>query len=254
LIDRDGNGPKNTSNDYKLLAAALAKNGIASVRYDKRGVGSSVSAAKKESDSRFDDYFDDVFSLIGMLDDDKRFSKVVVLGHGQGSLIGMIAAADDRVKAFISVEGTSETADKYLTGVIDRTYPKYIAENFKVVLDSLRHGKFNSKVDPALYPVARPGLQGVIVSWWRFDPQMEIKKLKKPVLIIHGSTDLDVDVINAEKLKKGKGPVLVIINNMNYVLKDAPLDKEKNMATYTNPDLPLKPELVTTIVDFVKKQ
>jgi hypothetical protein len=38
---------------------------------------------------------------------------------------------------------------------------------------------------------------------------------------------------------------------MNYVLKDAPADKEPNLATYTKPDLPLKPELVTGVVNFI---
>jgi pimeloyl-ACP methyl ester carboxylesterase len=251
-VDRDGNGPKMNTNTYKLLAIALAKNGIASVRYDKRMLGQSVTSAK-ENDMRFDDYFDDVFSLEGMLSDDKRFSKIIVLGHGQGSLAGMIAAVDERVNAFISVEGTSVRADAVMTEMINKTYPKYIAEGFKSVLDTIRRGRIDYKVDPALYPVARPTLQPYIVSWWRFDPQAEIKKLKKPMLIINGSTDLDVDVTNAEKLKKGKLPVVAIINGMNYILKEAPLDKDKNLATYTKPDLPIKPELVTTLVDFINK-
>ncbi|MDB5109483.1 MAG: alpha/beta hydrolase [Mucilaginibacter sp.] len=251
-VDRDGNGPNMNSNVYKLLAVALGKNGIASLRYDKRMIGQSVSAAK-ETDMRFDDYIDDAYSLISMLSSDQHFSKVIVMGHGQGSLVGMIAANNENVNSYISVEGTALTADKVLTDQINKSYPAYIAEGFKKVLDTLRRGKINYKVDPALYPVARPSLQGYILSWWRFDPQVEIKKLKKPILIIQGSTDLDVDVTNAEKLKKGKLPVLVIINDMNYVLKEAPADKEKNKSTYTNPQLPLKPELVTTIVDFIKK-
>jgi pimeloyl-ACP methyl ester carboxylesterase len=181
-VDRDGNGPKMNNNDYKLLAFALGKNGIATIRYDKRMVGQSVTPGK-DKDLRFDDYFDDVYSLIGMLDDDKRFSKIIVMGHGQGSLVGMIAAADDRVKAFISLEGTALTADKVLTDMINKTYPKYIADGFKSVLDTLRRGKTNTKVDPTLYPIANPDLQTYILTWWRFDPQTEIKKVKKPILM-----------------------------------------------------------------------
>jgi pimeloyl-ACP methyl ester carboxylesterase len=251
-IDRDGNGGNITANDYKLLATALGKNGIATLRYDKRRVGQTITAAK-EVDMRFDDYFDDAFSLIEMLNTDKRFSKVIVLGHGQGSLVGMIASVDERVNAFISVEGAAVTADKVLTDQVNRTYPAHIAEGFKMVLDSLRRGKINTHVDAVLYPVARPSLQMYILSWWRFDPQTEIKKLKKPILIIQGSTDLEVDPTSAERLKKSKTNTLAIIPGMNYVLKEAPADKDKNMATYTNPDLPLKPELVTTIVDFINK-
>ena len=93
--DRNGNNEQTglNSNMYKLLAEGLAKNGIASVRFDKRMVGESKTANKLE-DLRFDDYVDDAVGLIGMLNDDQRFSKVVILGHGEGSLVAMLAARD----------------------------------------------------------------------------------------------------------------------------------------------------------------
>jgi pimeloyl-ACP methyl ester carboxylesterase len=251
-VDRDGNGGNLGANSYKLLAAALGKNGIASVRYDKRMVGQSISPTK-EKDMRFDDYFEDAYGLIDMLNTDKRFSKVIVLGHGQGSLIGIMVSNDDRVHSFISVEGTALTADKVLTEQVNRTYPKYQAEGFKSVLDTMRRGRIDYKVDPALYPVAKPSLQLYLMTWCRYDPQQEIKNLKKPVLIIQGSTDLETDQTSADRLKKSKTSIVAIINNMNYALKDAPADKDQNMAIYTKPDLPLKPELITTIVDFINK-
>jgi len=251
-IDRDGNGGNLGANDYKLLAAALGKSGIASVRYDKRMVGQSTTSAK-EKDMRFDDYFEDAFGLIDMLNKDTRFSKVIVLGHGQGSLVGMIVSNDERVNSFISVEGASLGADKILTAQVNKTYPKYLADGFKDVLDTLRRGRINYKVDPGLYTIARPSIQMLIMTWCRYDPQEEIKKVKKPILIIQGSTDLEIDAISAERLKKSKTSVLAIINGMNYALKEAPLDKDANLATYTKPDLPLKPEFVTTVVDFINK-
>jgi pimeloyl-ACP methyl ester carboxylesterase len=251
-VDRDGNGGNLAANDYKLLAIALGKNGIASLRYDKRRVGQSTSTGQ-EKDLRFDDYFDDVFDLMDMLNKDTRFSKIILIGHGQGSLVGIIAANDDRVNSLISLEGASESADKVLTAQINRDYPKYIADGVKSVLDSIRRGKVNTHVDPVLYPVLRPNIQMFFLNWWRFDPVAEIKKLKKPVLLVQGTTDLEVDVTNADKLKKSKTTEIALITGMNYALKDAPLDKDKNKATYTNPDLPLKPELVTAIVDFIHK-
>jgi len=251
-VDRDGNGGNIGANDYKLLANELGKNGIATLRYDKRRVGKSTTSAK-EADMRFDDYFDDVYSLTESLSADKRFSKIIIMGHGQGSLVGMIASSDDRVNAFISLEGNTDPADKILTEQVNKNYPDHIAQGFKAILDSVRRGKTNTHVDPALYPVARPAIQMYILTWWRFDAQAEIKKVKKPILIVQGNTDLEVPVANADRLKKAKTTTIAIIPNMNYVLKEAPLDKEKNMATYMNPDLPLKPELVTTLVDFITK-
>ena len=114
--DRNGNNPKLGifANEYKMLAAALGKNGIASVRYDKRMVGESVTAIK-ESQLHFEDYIDDAVVLTNYLNDDPRFSKIVILGHGEGSLVGIIAMRDQPVKAFISVSGAGESGDKIMT-------------------------------------------------------------------------------------------------------------------------------------------
>jgi hypothetical protein len=92
------------------------------------------------------------------------------------------------------------------------------------------------------------------MSWCRIIPAKGIKRIKEPILIIHGTTDLQVTVDNAEKLKKAKSEAsLLIIKNMNHILRDAPADPDQNMATFSKPDLPLKPEFVTAMVDFVNK-
>jgi pimeloyl-ACP methyl ester carboxylesterase len=90
-----------------------------------------------------------------------------------------------------------------------------------------------------------------LMTWCRFDPQKEIKKLKMPTLIVHGSTDLQMNVSNAEKLKT-RSATLAIIPGMNHFLKEAPEDRQQNLATYNKPDLPLKHEFVTSVVGFIK--
>lgn len=252
--DRDGNSPKLGLNGYtyKLLANALGKNGIASLRYDKRMVGQSVSATK-EKELRFEDYTDDAQALIEMLHNDPRFSKVIVLGHSEGSLVGMLASTDQPVSAFISVAGAGERGDKILIAQL-KSQPAFISEGFQTILDSLKKGKFTDKVDPSLYFIARPSIQPYLLSWLVHEPFREIKKLKIPILIIQGTTDLQITVADAEKLKKAKSDAtLVIIPGMNHVLKAAPADRDKNLATYKDPNLPLKPELVTSIVSFIDK-
>lgn len=252
--DRDGNSPKLglNANIYKLMAVDLAKNGIASLRYDKRLVGQSVSSTK-EKELRFGDYVDDAIALINLLHNDTRFSKIIVLGHSEGSLVGMLASDDEPVSGFISVAGAGERADILLTNQM-KSQPQYIADGFRSILDSLKRGKLTDRVDPALYPIARPDVQPYLLSWMMHDPARDIKKLKIPVLIIQGTTDLQVSVSNAEKLKKANSDAtLSIIPNMNHILKEAPADKDKNLETYHKPDLPLKPELVTDIVGFINK-
>lgn len=251
--DRDGNSNKTglNGNTYKMLANELGKQGIASLRYDKRLVGESVSSTK-EKELRFEDYVDDAVGLIKMLHDDNRFSKTIVLGHSEGSLVGLLSIRDQPVQGFISVSGAGQSADKIMTEQM-KSQPKFIADGFKTMLDSLRKGKTTDNIDPALYAVARPSIQPYLASWFRYDPVMMMKKVKIPALILQGSTDIQVSVADAERLKKAKSDAtLVVIPNMNHVLKEAPADRAANAATYSNPTLPLKPELVTSIVDFVK--
>lgn len=250
--DRDGNSPKLglETYTYKMLATELGKQGIASVRYDKRLVGQSTSSMK-ESDLRFEDYVDDAIGFVQMLGDDQRFSKVIVFGHSEGSLIGILACKDQPVKSFISAAGAGDMAEKILTQQM-KSKPQYQQDEFKTFMDSLKKGKTTENIDPALYYIARPSVQNYLMSWCRYNPQREIKSLRIPVLILQGTTDLQITVADAEKLKKAKSDAtLDIITGMNHILKEAPADQAQNMATYNKPDLPLKPELVTAVVKFI---
>ena len=93
-----------------------------------------------------------------------------------------------------------------------------------------------------------------MISWFKYDPQKEIAKLDKPVLIIQGTTDIQVGVSDAEKLAEAnKKAEKQIIEEMNHILKEAEIDRMKNMQTYSMPDLPLKKELVEVLMKFIKK-
>jgi pimeloyl-ACP methyl ester carboxylesterase len=251
--DRDGNSAKLglNGNTYKMLANELGKNNIATLRYDKRLVGQSVSTTK-EKELRFEDYVDDAVGLINQLSEDQRFSKVIVLGHSEGSLVGILSIRDQPVNAFISVAGAGRSADIIVTEQM-KSQPKYVADNFKTMLDSLKKGKFTENIDPKIYAIARPDIQPYLMSWFRYSPARELKKAKVPVLILQGTNDIQVPATDADLLKKAKSDaVLTIIPGMNHILKEAPADREQNLATYSKPDLPLKPELVTAIVNFIK--
>jgi pimeloyl-ACP methyl ester carboxylesterase len=252
--DRNGNNEQTglNGNMYKLLAEGFAKNGIASVRYDKRMVGESKTANKLE-DLRFDDYVDDAVGLIGMLNDDQRFSKVIILGHGEGALAAMLAARDQPVKDIISVNATSEQGDKLMTDIF-KSRPQYQQDEFKTWLDSLKKGKTFDNIDLAMYPLVSTAKQKYLMSYFKYPPLRVIKVMKAPMLIIQGTTDVQVSVADAEKLKKAKSDAtLITIKGMSHIMKEGPADKDENMATYTNPTLPLKAELVPDIVDFIKK-
>jgi pimeloyl-ACP methyl ester carboxylesterase len=149
------------------------------------------------------------------------------------------------------VAGAGDRADKILTEQL-KSKPQSVQDHFKTLLDSMKRGKTIDDIDPSLWFIARPTIQRYLISWFRYDPQRVIKMIKIPTLIIQGTTDLQVSVADAEKLKKAKSDAqLVIIPNMNHVLKDAPADRDQNLATYEKPDLPLKAELMPAIVKFI---
>ncbi len=252
--DRNGNSPLGVqANTYKMLAENLAGNSIASLRFDKRGIAKSKPAMKSESELLFETYINDVSAWISLLKTDKRFSSLIILGHSEGSLIGMAAAQQSGIDGFISISGTGKPAEMLLKEQLEKQLPPQLMDESNKILDSLKNGKTVTKVNPSLTALYRPGVQPYMISWFRYDPAEEIGKLKMPVLIIQGTTDIQVTVNDAKLLSAAKPDAkLMIVENMNHVLKECDSDVGKNMSTYKNPNLPLKPGLTEEIVDFIK--
>jgi alpha-beta hydrolase superfamily lysophospholipase len=249
--DRNGNtAGAVTANSSFLLAEALGKAGIATARYDKRGIGKSTSA-KTEADLRFDDFVNDAIGFIKKLKADPRFSKVIVLGHSEGSLVGMLAAEREKVDAYVSLAGAGNAINKILEVQLKNESP----EAYKITLgrlDSLSKGLMvKANANDQLF---RPSVQPYMISWMKYNPQQEIKKLKIPVLILQGTTDIQVTVADAEKLKKANpNAKLVLLEGMNHILKQAAQNREQNIATYNNPSLPVDAKLVEAVTQFVNQ-
>ncbi|WP_343330384.1 hypothetical protein [Polaribacter staleyi] len=87
----------------------------------------------------------------------------------------------------------------------------------------------------------------------QINPLEKIKELKIPSLIINGNKDLQVQIEDAEALHTANlNSKLVIIKNMNHVLKDIQKE-EDNLKSYYSSEYPISEELVKTIVLFIKK-
>ncbi len=249
--DRDGNNSMMKNNSLKQLAYGLADAGIASVRFDKRGIAASEKAGKKEADLRFENYIDDATGWIHLLKKDARFSKVIVIGHSEGSLIGMIAAKNGADK-YISIAGAGQSADALLKLQLAKQ-PQEVQDLCFPILDSLKAGKTVKDVNPMLYSLFRPEIQPYMISWFRHDPQEEIKKLGIPVLIIQGKNDLQVKEDDANRLLKAyPSAKLVLIENMNHVFKTVTGGEDENIKAYSDPLLPISPVLVNAVIDFIK--
>lgn len=117
--------------------------GIASLRFDKRGIASSASAGKEESKLRLEDYVNDVTGWIDLLAKDKRFTGITVAGHSEGSLIGMLTCRKrPKVKGFISIAGAGSPAyDLIEKQVAAQMTPESIRKEVASINESLKTGK-----------------------------------------------------------------------------------------------------------------
>lgn len=251
--DRDGNNPMMANNSLKMLAEGLQSNGIAAVRYDKRGIGQSKAAAHQESDLRFDHYVADAAAWVKWLSGDERFSKIIVLGHSEGSLIGMIAARQQPgVAQYISMAGAGVPAAEILRTQL-KAQAQFLLDDAQPTLLKLEQGETVDTIPPMMYSLFRPSVQPYLISWFKYDPAQELAQLDMPILIVQGTTDLQVSVSDADKLAAANSrSQKSIIAGMNHVLKESEADRMKNLQTYSMPDLPLQRELMGVLVAFIR--
>jgi hypothetical protein len=252
--DRNGNsrvlaGPNNS---LKLLAQGLAERGIASVRYDKRGIAESINAGTKEEDLRFTTYINDAVAWGNKLRGDKRFKSLAVVGHSEGSLIGMVAARDMKADAYVSIAGSGRPAADILREQMKGKLPPDLASQTESILQSLTEGKSVSDTPKQLAALFRPSVQPYLISWFKYDPAKEIAKLSIPVLITRGTTDIQVSVQDAKLLSQARPSAKVVfVEGMNHVLKDVPTDAQQQIKSYSDPSLPVDVKLIDAIAGIV---
>jgi len=253
--DRDGNNAAMRNDSLRLVATALADAGFAAVRYDKRGIGASFAAAPDESALRFDAYVDDAAAWIAQLKADARFTRVVVLGHSEGALIGMPAARRAGADAYISVAGIADGIGVILRRQLAGKLTPGLAAANERILASLESGATVTEVPGPLMGLYRSSVQLYLISAMRYRPVEEMAALPTPmpVLIVQGTTDIQVGVDQAQRLKAARpDATLAILPGMNHVLKAVPADQVRQLASYNDPALPLAPQLAETIVGFLR--
>lgn len=252
--DRNGNSSLALqTNCLRMLADSLSAHGISSLRFDKRGIGESVDPKLKEADLRFTTYVDDAAEWAKYLLESRKFKNVFIIGHSEGSLIGMLVCQKVNCTGFISLAGPGRNADALLVEQLQKQNEGMAKEAAKI-LTALRTDEPVKDVSPLLQSLFRPSVQPYMKSWISINPSEELKKLNIPIQIINGSTDMQVSAKEAELLSAAMPAAeLKIIDGMSHILKPAPADYQENIKTYFQPELALHPELAPSIYTFILK-
>jgi uncharacterized protein len=249
--DKDGNSAMASTDNLKMLGRALAYEGIAVLRIDKRGVASSLFALGREEELRFDDYADDVKSWAKFIRKDVRFTKVGFIGHSEGSLIGLVAAKDAKFDAFVSLCG----AGRPLQDILREQLPADLYKASDEIIAELAAGRTVKETPKDLNALFRPSVQPYLISEFKHDPAKLIADFSKPLLVVSGSTDIQVSAEDAKRLGEGNPKAKVVtIKDMNHVLKlVSSTERLKQLSSYSDSSLPLHPKLILEVGVFLKQ-
>ena len=247
--NRNGNQVSMQNNSLKFLAEGLAQNGFAVFSYDKRIFAQMINKTIDEKTLSFEDFINDAKDVVTYFKSQKKYAKIIIAGHSEGSLIGMVAAKTN-VDGYVSLAGAGRPIDEVLSEQIAKNSPT-LKEAADKDLALLKEGKTFDNKNPMLASLFRESIQPYMISWIKYNPQEEIKKLQLPILIINGTKDIQVPPSDAELLHKANPKsTLKIIENMNHIFKKIKVD-EDNVKSYSDPKLPVIHELIEVMTSFV---
>ncbi|MBQ4822849.1 alpha/beta hydrolase [Aquimarina sp. MMG016] len=251
-INRDGNDRMSKTNTFKKLSYELAKLGIATYRYDKR-LFKMDGLGIKEHEISLDHFISDTNTIIDYFKKNGNYSKIIILGHGQGSLVGMVAAKD-KADGFISIAGNAQPIDQVIVEQISKQAPG-LDKSAAIAFKQLKESGRASGYDPALESIFRYNLQPFMKSWIKYNPSEIVLELNMPILIIHGTKDIQVEVSEAEKLKELVPQAeYLLIENMNHILRGIKGNRLENHKSYNEAWREIMPEVFNGIATFVNQQ
>ena len=251
---RDGN-----FDSYKLIAAGLAAAGIRSLRYDKRGVGKSLPLVTREDDLVIQTFADDVVQAATSLSKRDDVSSVILIGHSEGAMLAILAAAKRPVAGIVLAAGTGRRLDIVIREQLNALPLPAAQEHFRTeglaILDKLSRGERVSTISPEQAALFRPSVQPFLISTFAIDPAAEFARLKVPALIVWGESDIQVRRADFDALVAARPDAKALVLPLtNHAFKPAPADTSDRAAQLRSYDkaAPLVPGLVPALAAFIK--
>ena len=253
-IDRNGNTADgfNRSRCLQALAEDLLHLGIPSLRYDKRGTGLSGMALPHPGELMLDHYVEDAIHAIQYLRNEQRFARVVVAGHGEGALVGMFAAKQVPVDGLISIGASARNGAQLLHEQLSKHLSADMLVEADAIIQQLYDGQFVDALPDAFATLFNHDVQPLLMSLFRAEPTEALRGVDAPVLLLHGSRDIQVPATDANALKAARSDAtLLFVEGMNHVLKAVNPDTQVQLEQYRNPTLPVCRQLTLNMVSFI---
>lgn len=220
---------------FAVIADALARAGIASLRYDDRGFGDkSLNPLQWTTE----DYMDDAMSGIGFLRE--RFDKVGVIGHSEGGTIAMMLAADNQVDFIVSLAGMVISGAETLIwqnrmSLSEAGFPHAVTDTYCKLLETAFEAALNGGTMPdtdfyELPDALKQNYQAVLAQirfpYMRYFLTLDVRpmlgKISCPVLALNGTKDIQVEHtanLNALRTALPSGNVIEEIDGVNHLFQ-----------------------------------
>jgi hypothetical protein len=182
LLFVSGSGQQNRDEElmnhkpFLVIADYLARQGIASLRYDDRATGKSTGGDVKNATS--EDFARDAEAGLEFLRNKKAFSEVGILGHSEGGTIAFMLGAQKKVDFIVSLAGPSVKGDTLLAAQSNRIL------SFSGLPATMTVEKYRQTVSAAKIPW---------LNWFSdYEPSDNIRQTRCPVFALNGNYDCQV--------------------------------------------------------------
>ena len=255
--DRNGNSPPMglSTDAYRLLAEGLAKQGIASLRIDKRGFYNSAGAIADPNDVTIEAYAQDARNWVNHASG--LAPCVWLAGHSEGGLVALVAARDapENLCGLILLATSGRPTGQLMIEQFEANPANSpLMSEIRAIVADLEAGQSRdpAAVTPMLQPLFSAGLQRYMIDLFSHDPVEIAKEWKGPVLIVQGDEDMQVRPYDADLLE-GALPQAHRLNLVGgtHMLKAAVAGNP--FATYADPALPLHEALIPGIASFIEE-